>query len=110
MQEGENEETIAMINSTQPDIVWVGLGAPKQERWMMRHAGKINASAMVGVGAAFDFHSGNKPWCPPVLRRAGLEWAYRLACEPKRLWSRNIDSLRFLSMVSWQAAGSILKS
>lgn len=109
LSQSEQDAEICMINAAQADIVWVGLGAPKQERWMMKHLGKIEATAMIGVGAAFDFHSGNKPWCPPAIRKVGFEWAYRLLCEPKRLWSRNIDSVRFLGMVSAQLAASAFK-
>jgi len=96
----EDWEQVQEINSKQPDIVWVGLGAPKQEKWMARHLRKVDAPAMIGVGAAFDFHSGNRPWCPAALRNAGLEWAYRLATEPKRLWRRNLDSPLFLATVA----------
>jgi len=93
---------IEQINSTCPDLVWVGLGAPKQEKWMADHLGKIEATAMIGVGAAFDFHSGNANWAPAWIRGFGLEWAYRLIREPKRMWRRNIDSPIFLSRVLYQ--------
>jgi N-acetylglucosaminyldiphosphoundecaprenol N-acetyl-beta-D-mannosaminyltransferase len=99
----EDAAVVADINARNPDVLWLGLGAPKQEKWMMAHASRLTAAATIGVGAAFDFHSGNKAWCPPVLRKAGLEWAYRLACEPRRLWRRNIDSLSFLSAVASQS-------
>ena len=93
---GEDEAMVAQINATKPDIVWVGLGAPKQERWMAAHCGRIEAAAMLGVGAAFDFHAGTVHWAPPWVRRLGIEWAYRLASEPRRLWRRNLDSFWFL--------------
>jgi N-acetylglucosaminyldiphosphoundecaprenol N-acetyl-beta-D-mannosaminyltransferase len=92
----EDQEIVDKINSTKPDIVWVGLGAPKQEKWMAEHVGRIAAPAMIGVGAAFDFHTGNVKWAPACVRRLGLEWAWRLACEPKRMWRRNLDSPVFL--------------
>jgi N-acetylglucosaminyldiphosphoundecaprenol N-acetyl-beta-D-mannosaminyltransferase len=98
----EDAAIVERINAARPTILWVGLGAPKQEKWMARHAGIISAAAMIGVGAAFDFHSGRKPWCPAPLRAAGLEWAYRLAHEPRRLWRRNIDSLLFLGLIADQ--------
>lgn len=98
----EDREIVEQINSTEPDIVWVGLGAPKQEKWMANHLGCIRAVALIGVGAAFDFHSENVKWAPIWLRRLGLEWAYRLAREPKRMWRRNLDSPLFLSKVIWQ--------
>jgi N-acetylglucosaminyldiphosphoundecaprenol N-acetyl-beta-D-mannosaminyltransferase len=66
---------------------------------MADHLGRIDATAMVGVGAAFDFHSGRVAWSPPLIRRLGLEWAWRLAVEPRRMWKRNLDSLLFLGKV-----------
>jgi len=98
----EDRTIIEYINSAHPDIVWVGLGAPKQEKWMAEHLGKIEATVMIGVGAAFDFHSGNANWAPAWIRRLGLEWAYRLIREPSRMWRRNIDSPIFLSKVLFQ--------
>ncbi len=79
----EDEEIVGMINRARPDIVWVGLGLPKQEKWIAEHLGRIQASWMVGVGAAFDFHSGAVPWAPRALRAVGLEWLFRLALEPR---------------------------
>lgn len=68
-------------------VLFVGLGCPKQERWMAAHREHLSC-AMVGVGAAFDFHAGALAQAPPWLQRAGLEWLFRLACEPRRLWRR----------------------
>ncbi len=102
LTEREDHAAVDQINAVKPDIVWVGLGAPKQEKWMAEHQGRIEAAAMIGVGAAFDFHSGNVKWAPALVRRLGLEWAYRLAQEPKRMWRRNIDSPLFLSRVMRQ--------
>jgi N-acetylglucosaminyldiphosphoundecaprenol N-acetyl-beta-D-mannosaminyltransferase len=93
------------INSTRPDIIWVGLGAPKQEKWMADHLGRVNAAAMIGVGAAFDFHSGNIKWAPKWIRRLGFEWAYRLVQEPGRMRRRNLDSFTFLINVIMQRLG-----
>ena len=76
------------INAARPDIVWVGLGAPKQDRWMAAHLGRVSAPVMIGVGAAFDFLAGVKPQAPRRLRRLGLEWLFRLATEPRRLGRR----------------------
>ena len=98
----EDAAVVERINAARPTILWLGLGAPKQEKWMARHAGIISAAAMIGVGAAFDFHSGRKAWCPALLRAAGLEWAFRLAHEPRRLWRRNMDSLFFLGLIADQ--------
>ena len=102
LSERQDCEIIKRINSARPDILWVGLGAPKQEKWMAQHLGKINAVAMIGVGAAFDFHSGNVKWTPACFRKIGLEWAYRLAQQPTRMWKRNLDSPIFLAKVIWQ--------
>ena len=96
---------VEQINALRPDVVWVGLGAPKQEKWMAAHVGRIDATAMIGVGAAFDFHSGNVKWAPGWIRTLGLEWAYRLIQEPKRMWRRNLDSPLFLMRVLAQRMG-----
>ncbi|MFQ5923377.1 MAG: WecB/TagA/CpsF family glycosyltransferase [Anaerolineales bacterium] len=88
LTETEDREIVKEINSARPDIVWVGLGTPKQERWMADHVERLNASALIGVGAAFDFLSGKKAQAPRWMQRMGLEWAFRLAMEPRRLWKR----------------------
>ncbi len=83
----EEREVVEAINASGARIVFVGLGCPKQERWMARNAGRIHA-VMLGVGAAFDFIAGAKPKAPPVLQSVGLEWLFRLLSEPRRLWKR----------------------
>jgi N-acetylglucosaminyldiphosphoundecaprenol N-acetyl-beta-D-mannosaminyltransferase len=86
-----DEERVAVIreiNGSRPDVVWVGIGVPKQEKWMAAMRPELGAPVLVGVGAAFDFHAGLVPQAPPVLQESGLEWAYRLAHEPRRLWRR----------------------
>jgi len=98
----EDRAIVERINSTEPDIVWIGLGAPKQEKWMAEHLERIQATAMIGVGAAFDFHSANVKWTPAWIRKLGLEWTYRLIGNPKRMWRRNLDSPLFLSKVILQ--------
>jgi N-acetylglucosaminyldiphosphoundecaprenol N-acetyl-beta-D-mannosaminyltransferase len=105
----EDETLVDRINATKPDVVWVGLGAPKQEKWMAAHLGRVKAATMIGVGAAFDFHTGNVPWAPGWVRRAGLEWAYRFITEPRRMWRRNLDSPLFLGSVLIQAMKNKLK-
>jgi N-acetylglucosaminyldiphosphoundecaprenol N-acetyl-beta-D-mannosaminyltransferase len=83
-------------------ILFVALGCPRQERWMARNQGSIPA-VMVGVGAAFDFLAGAKPQAPGVLQRAGLEWAFRLATEPRRLWRRYaVHNPRFVALLARQ--------
>ena len=84
----EDAMAVATINAARPDIVWVGLSTPKQELWMARHLGRIDAAVMIGVGAAFDFLAGTKPQAPRWMQRSGLEWLFRLGTEPSRLWRR----------------------
>ncbi|GAA1682223.1 WecB/TagA/CpsF family glycosyltransferase [Kribbella yunnanensis] len=88
LTEAEDAETVDRMNSARPDIIWVGLGAPKQERWMAEHRERLNAAILIGVGAAFDFHTGRLDRAPLWMQRAGLEWSYRLYKEPRRLWKR----------------------
>jgi N-acetylglucosaminyldiphosphoundecaprenol N-acetyl-beta-D-mannosaminyltransferase len=85
----EEEEAVAdEINRSGADVVWVGIGVPKQEKWMARMRDRLDAPLLVGVGAAFDFHAGLVPQAPDLLQRLGLEWAFRLVQEPRRLWRR----------------------
>ena len=87
MTEEEDEAIVGRINETSPDFIWVGLGAPKQEKWMATHQGKVKG-LMVGVGAAFDYYAGNIERAPQWMQRANLEWVYRLVQDPKRLFKR----------------------
>jgi N-acetylglucosaminyldiphosphoundecaprenol N-acetyl-beta-D-mannosaminyltransferase len=92
----EDQEMVEAINAAAPNILWVGLGAPKQELWMAEHHGRLNVPVMIGVGAAFDFHAGSKRRAPLWMQKSGLEWAWRLSQEPGRLWRRYlIDDLPF---------------
>jgi N-acetylglucosaminyldiphosphoundecaprenol N-acetyl-beta-D-mannosaminyltransferase len=84
----EDAEAVARINAAAPDLVFVGLGCPKQERWMATHRDRLHAAVLLGVGAAFDFHSGGVPQAPRWMMRASLEWLFRLRQEPRRLWQR----------------------
>ena len=83
----EDAEIIQKINEADPDFVWIGLGAPKQEIWMATHQGKIKG-LMVGVGAAFDYYAGNIQRAPEWMQKSNLEWLYRLLQDPKRLFKR----------------------
>lgn len=83
----EDLEIVNAINRSSAGTVWVALGCPKQEAWMAAHRGRINA-VMVGVGAAFDYFAGSVSRAPDWMQRMGLEWLYRLASEPRRLWRR----------------------
>jgi exopolysaccharide biosynthesis WecB/TagA/CpsF family protein len=97
LTDAEDAETVARMNEARPDIVWIGLGAPKQERWMADHRDRLNATILIGVGAAFDFHTGRLDRAPYWMQRSGLEWSYRLYKEPRRLWKRYVLGIpRFL--------------
>lgn len=84
----EDDEVVARINEADPDLVWVGLSTPKQERWMASHVRRLRAPVLLGVGAAFDIHAGTLRQAPAWMQRSGLEWLFRLAVEPRRLWRR----------------------
>ena len=84
----ERGAIVKEINRSKADIVWAGIGVPKQEKWMAENRADLIAPVLIGVGAAFDFHAGLVPQAPNWVQEAGLEWAYRLAHEPRRLWRR----------------------
>lgn len=86
--EWSTEDLQQELRRTRPHILWVGLGAPKQELWMAARADDLSVPMMIGVGAAFDYLAGEKAHAPAFLRHVGLEWLFRLAVEPKRLWRR----------------------
>lgn len=87
MTDDEDRIITEEINATDPDFIWVGLGAPKQEKWMNQHQGKVKG-LMVGVGAAFDYFAGNISRAPEWMQKTNLEWFYRLMQDPKRLFKR----------------------
>ncbi len=102
----EDQQIVDLINATKPDIVWVGLSTPKQEQWMSDHLGKIEATVMIGVGAAFDFHAGLKKRAPRWMQRSGLEWFFRLLAEPCRLWKRYlVNNFLFIILLLGQELG-----
>lgn len=97
LSKDEDDKVTEGINNSNSDIIWVGLGSPKQDLWMYGHRDRINAPVMVGVGAAFDFLAGTKLQAPRWMRESGLEWFFRLITEPKRLWRRYlVDNTLFL--------------
>ena len=99
----EDDRIVEKINNNGPDIIWVGLGSPKQDLWMHEHRSRINAPVMIGVGAAFDFLAEVKPQAPRWIRNNGFEWLFRLITEPKRLWRRYlIDNPRFIYYVGME--------
>jgi N-acetylglucosaminyldiphosphoundecaprenol N-acetyl-beta-D-mannosaminyltransferase len=94
------------INAAQPDVLWVGLSTPKQEKWMAAFRERLRVPVMVGVGAAFDFHTGRISQAPAWMRENGLEWSYRLFQEPKRLWRRYLlGGSEFVFNVALQELG-----
>jgi N-acetylglucosaminyldiphosphoundecaprenol N-acetyl-beta-D-mannosaminyltransferase len=88
LSDEEADAIAGELNAAAPDVVWVGLGVPLQEKWMAAMRSRLDAPVLVGVGAAFDFHAGLKRQAPDSLQRVGLEWAFRLSQEPRRLWRR----------------------
>jgi N-acetylglucosaminyldiphosphoundecaprenol N-acetyl-beta-D-mannosaminyltransferase len=84
----EEAAVVADVRRSGADVVWVGIGVPKQEKWMARMRALLDAPVLVGVGAAFDFHAGLVPQAPARMQALGLEWLFRLAHEPRRLWRR----------------------
>jgi N-acetylglucosaminyldiphosphoundecaprenol N-acetyl-beta-D-mannosaminyltransferase len=84
----EEKKLAAQVAAAQPDILWVGLSTPKQEKFMAEFLPRLDVTLMIGVGAAFDFFSGRVRQAPRWMQRSGLEWLYRLFCEPRRLWRR----------------------
>jgi N-acetylglucosaminyldiphosphoundecaprenol N-acetyl-beta-D-mannosaminyltransferase len=103
----EDQKVVEMINAARPDIVWVGLGLLKQERWIQQHLNRVRAPWMVGVGASFDYHAGTVPWAPPLLRRLGLEWLFRLIIQPKLRARRYWWSLVFVAEALWHGLVSL---
>jgi N-acetylglucosaminyldiphosphoundecaprenol N-acetyl-beta-D-mannosaminyltransferase len=101
----EADAVVEEINRSRADVVWVGIGVPKQEKWMASMRSRLDAPVLVGVGAAFDFHAGLVPQAPTWIQEAGLEWAYRLAHEPRRLWRRYVRyNPRFVTAFTRQLA------
>jgi len=101
----EDQNIVREIVAVKPNIIWVGLSTPKQERWMASHVNKLPGSVLIGVGAAFDFISGTKKQAPRWIQRSGTEWLFRLITEPQRLWRRYLQYPRFVLMVIMQLLG-----
>lgn len=96
----ELSEELTRIEEANPDIVWIGLGHPKQELWMHANRARLSAPVLAAVGAAFDFHSGRKKEAPAWMKRSGLQWLHRLLKEPRRLWRRYlIGNTKFLVLL-----------
>ncbi len=106
LTEDEDRQVVDLINRSGADIVWVGLGTPKQDFWVADHVGRLEAPVLLAVGAAFDFHSGRKRQAPRWMQRAGLEWLFRLLTEPRRLWYRYLVlNPLFIALVTLQLLG-----
>lgn len=102
----EEPAVIEQINTAAPDIIWVGLGTPKQDLWMAAHRAQLAAPVLVGVGAAFDFFTGRVAQAPGWMQSSGLEWLFRLSQEPRRLWYRYlVYNPLFVSLVALQLVG-----
>jgi N-acetylglucosaminyldiphosphoundecaprenol N-acetyl-beta-D-mannosaminyltransferase len=110
LAEDELDDVAAEIDRSGADVVWVGIGVPKQEKWMAAMRPRIEAPVLVGVGAAFDFHAGLIPQAPGWMQAHGLEWVFRLAQEPRRLWRRYLRyNPRFVAGFARQWATSRLR-
>lgn len=100
----ESADVVDRINASGADLVWVGLSTPKQERWMAAHREQLGAAVLFGVGAAFDLHAGRTTQAPEWMQRNGLEWSYRLAKEPRRLWRRYLrNNPAYLARTTFRA-------
>lgn len=103
LTDAQNDEMLDVIAATQPDVVWVGLGAPKQEIWMAQNRHRLSGMTLLGVGAAFDFSAGRVKRAPRWMQKSGLEWIYRVVQEPGRLFRRYASTVpRFLGLVLLQ--------
>lgn len=99
LNEAEDAAEVEKINASGADIIWVGLGAPKQENWMYEHMDRVNG-VMIGVGAGFDYHAGNIRRAPMWMQKLSLEWLYRLFQDPKRLFKRYlVTNTRYLRLI-----------
>lgn len=106
LNETEERELITQVAAARPDCFWVGLSTPKQERFMARYAPVLEATLFFGVGAAFDFHAGRLRQAPLWMQRSGLEWLFRLWCEPGRLWKRYLrNNPLFVMRAALQLSG-----
>lgn len=106
MSEEEERAMVEQLNASGAQIVWVGLGAPKQDLWVERFRSRLDAPLLLAVGAAFDFLVGRTPQAPRWMQRSGLEWLFRLLCEPRRLWRRYlVNNPRFIWLVFLQLTG-----
>jgi N-acetylglucosaminyldiphosphoundecaprenol N-acetyl-beta-D-mannosaminyltransferase len=103
LTEEEDDAIIEQINAARPDVLWVGLGMPKQDIWVYERLHRLKVPVAIGVGAAFAFIAGTVPRCPQWIGQSGFEWAYRFLKEPRKLWRRDLlDGPQFLFHVSFE--------
>jgi N-acetylglucosaminyldiphosphoundecaprenol N-acetyl-beta-D-mannosaminyltransferase len=102
----EEDDLLTQVHSSKPDILWVGLSTPKQEKFMAKYIDRLEVPLLVGVGAAFDFHTGRIRDCPNWVKRAGMQWLHRLLQDPRRLWKRY---LRNNPAFVWKIALQLLR-
>jgi N-acetylglucosaminyldiphosphoundecaprenol N-acetyl-beta-D-mannosaminyltransferase len=93
LSEEEDKAFVHLVHEVTPDVLWVGLSTPKQERWMFEHRTQLRVPVLLGVGAAFDLNSGRLRQAPKWMRENGLEWFFRLLAEPRRLWRRYLVTI-----------------
>ena len=106
LNQDELQQLREELRVARPDILWVGLSTPKQERFMAQYLDQLDVTLMCGVGAAFDFHAGKLRQAPKWMQRAGLEWFFRLCCEPRRLWKRYFkNNPLFMARIFCQCTG-----
>ena len=105
LTEAEEADLVRRLRHTKPDIIWVGIGAPRQDLFMHRMLPHLDRGLMFGVGAAFDFHTGRIRGCPPWIKRMGFHWLHRLVQDPRRLWRRNLGNAAFLWHIALQLTG-----
>ena len=109
--ENENVKIVNMIKEAKPDILFVGFGAPLQERWMHRYHKEVNVPVSIGIGISFSFEAGTVKRAPVLMQNIGLEWLWRVMQEPKRLWKRYfIDDMKFFGLVLRQKFRQIKKT
>ena len=104
----DDQAIVDRVNGFRPCVVWVGMSAPRQEKWAARVAPRLDTNAVAGIGAVFDFYAGTVPRAPVIMQRAGFEWLYRLVREPRRLWRRYLVSgpiFASLVVAEWRARG-----
>lgn len=92
LSDSELSDLQHQLEKAKPDVMWIGLSTPKQEKFMAEHLAKLNVTLMIGVGAAFDFHAGRTRQAPRWMQRSGLEWFFRFCTEPRRLWRRYLKN------------------